>query len=379
MAIPREGSRDTGDGYLISNLPDWCVMPGGGGPIPFNISAIQGDDAGTAATVRQTGLRSHTSASLITHCTGDEPGQAGVSSGTIGSVCQPKTWSTTVRFEGNYAVRHNDEWYMNNKNTTGKLFYVENSNKYDPTPQVMRDATPDPVKPGQQYAQALPFVEPLIDTLGRVAPDELPPGTVEPPETITPPDTINPANDNTMGGPKGAPQEEAAPQGRPRPDAMPLPSPGNNRTSDKCPVYMIYFDPKSYHLSEYRNQLAMQQQVLNKKSSAQCASDIQYNNDPANKASNEQLANQARTDMRNKALQSGQDLTGLAAAHRLDTTAGGNPSDIAGMYDSSINSSIGWNWGPGGNRDEMLAYAKDAAKNNCPCRVILVAARAPYI
>lgn len=135
MATPREGSRDTGEGILVSSLPDWCRLPDGT-PVPFTICAIQGDDANTAASVRQTKLRSHTTASLIINCKGDEPGTGlGVRSNTVGSICQPKTWSKTVRIEGHHAVRHNDEWWMNNKNTFGKLFYVENVDTHDATPQ----------------------------------------------------------------------------------------------------------------------------------------------------------------------------------------------------------------------------------------------------
>lgn len=38
------------------------------------------------------------------------------------------------------------------------------------------------------------------------------------------------------------------------------------------------------------------------------------------------------------------ELQGLAATHRLDIIAGGNPSDISGMGDRSINSSMGSQW-----------------------------------
>jgi hypothetical protein len=114
-SLPLEGSRDTGEGILISIYPDVCLTPVGGVmvAIPYTIYAYQSDDANTAATVRQTSLRSHTSASIITHCYGDEAGTGGgVTSGTHNGVCEPKTWSSTVRFEGHGAVRHQDEWWM---------------------------------------------------------------------------------------------------------------------------------------------------------------------------------------------------------------------------------------------------------------------------
>jgi hypothetical protein len=38
------------------------------------------------------------------------------------------------------------------------------------------------------------------------------------------------------------------------------------------------------------------------------------------------------------------ELQGLAAIHRLDIIAGGNPSDISGLGDKRINSSLGSQW-----------------------------------
>jgi hypothetical protein len=132
-SLPLEGSRDTGEGILISIYPDVCLTPVGGVmvAIPYTIYAYQSDDANTAATVRQTSLRSHTSASIITHCYGDEAGTGGgVTSGTHNSICEPKTWSPTVRFEGHGAVRHQDEWWMNKRNTIGKLTYIKDQKEY---------------------------------------------------------------------------------------------------------------------------------------------------------------------------------------------------------------------------------------------------------
>ena len=53
-------------------------------------------------------------------------------SGTHNSVCEPKTWSPTVRFEGHGAVRHQDEWWMNKRNTVGKLAYIKDQKQYEP-------------------------------------------------------------------------------------------------------------------------------------------------------------------------------------------------------------------------------------------------------
>jgi hypothetical protein len=85
-----------------------------------------------------TGQRAHNIASLVTQCSGDAPGTGtGVVSGTVGSVCHPKSHSGSVRIRGAWAIRHNDEWYMNNRNTVGKLTYVRNTSPFEETPAVM--------------------------------------------------------------------------------------------------------------------------------------------------------------------------------------------------------------------------------------------------
>lgn len=127
MSIGREGSRDTAKGIIVSIYPDVCLAKKD--PVPFSIYAIQGEDANTAPTVRMTGQRAHNAGSLTTCCHGDEPGLAGVVSGTVGAVCEPKTWSPTVNIEGKPAVRHGDEWWMNCRNTTGKLCWIESPDK----------------------------------------------------------------------------------------------------------------------------------------------------------------------------------------------------------------------------------------------------------
>lgn len=139
MSIPREGSRDTGDGLIISTCPDVCKTPVGASvvPIPYSIWAKQNQTAeDVATTVFQTSDRSHKLGSLVTTCHGDEPGSAlGVKSGTVSDVCTPKTYAPEVRIEGKNAVRHDDEWWMNNRNTIGKLVYLKDT-------RVLSDADP---------------------------------------------------------------------------------------------------------------------------------------------------------------------------------------------------------------------------------------------
>lgn len=141
MSIPKEGSRDTGEGIIISLTPDICKTPVGSStpPIPYSVFAKQGDDANTAATVRMTGKRAHNMASVVTKTQGDAPGSAGgIKSGTTGAACHPKGHSASVNIQGKPAVRHSDEWYMNNKNTVGKLTYVKSTQEFEPTPATLQ-------------------------------------------------------------------------------------------------------------------------------------------------------------------------------------------------------------------------------------------------
>ena len=143
MSIPREGSRDTSRGIVISKYPDVCRSPTV--PVPYTIVGRQSDDAGTAATVRMTGQRAHKQSSIITQVSGDEPGTGlGVKSGTVGSVCHRKSHSASVRIEGEWATRHGDEWWMNNKNTIGKLTWVESTETFEPTPPFIQLAQVSP-------------------------------------------------------------------------------------------------------------------------------------------------------------------------------------------------------------------------------------------
>lgn len=145
MSASKEGSRDIGDGLIVCLTPDVCKTPVGSSllPVPYSITAKQADDANTESTVRMTGKRAHNMASLVTRCTGDQPGTGtGIKSGTVGSVCHPKGHSASVRIRGKWAVRHTDEWYMNKKNTIGKLTYVKSTETFKETPAVVLAKNP---------------------------------------------------------------------------------------------------------------------------------------------------------------------------------------------------------------------------------------------
>jgi hypothetical protein len=110
------------EGIIIAMFPDVCIVQQVS--VPFPLFAKQSDASGVTTTVKANGLGLHTKASIVTRCSGDEAGQSGIKSGTIGGVCQPKTWASNIVSQGNPVVRHNDEWWMNNKNTIGKLFWI---------------------------------------------------------------------------------------------------------------------------------------------------------------------------------------------------------------------------------------------------------------
>ncbi len=139
MSIPREGSREIGQGKVVSIAPDVCLTPIGSSmvPVPYALVAYQNiNPANMANSVRQTSLVSHVKSSLITKSFGDEPGTGGgVKSGTTGAECEPKTYSSTVRAEGRNMVRFEDEWWMNHKNTVGKLIYTDDLNRYSGPPE----------------------------------------------------------------------------------------------------------------------------------------------------------------------------------------------------------------------------------------------------
>lgn len=151
MTWPREGSREIDEGIIVSVPMDWCKSPTG--PVPYKIWAYQREAMNLADSVRQTDDRTHVKDSIILKCYGDEPGVGGgVISGTHNAECTPKTWSESVTAQGRNVVRHDDEWWMNHRNTWGQLNYTKDPNNY-PTPEV---AKIDPAMELERYVGPLP-------------------------------------------------------------------------------------------------------------------------------------------------------------------------------------------------------------------------------
>ena len=61
--------------------------------------------------------------------------------GPVGAVAEPKSHSATVRFEGKWAVRDLDRWWLNNRNTDAKLYWVESLEMFAPTPAIENTQT----------------------------------------------------------------------------------------------------------------------------------------------------------------------------------------------------------------------------------------------
>lgn len=191
----REGSRDTDEGIIVSVEPDMCWTPMGGSmvAVPYRIWARQQDVAAMANTVRQTSMRTHVKESLVLRCYGDEPGiGGGVISGTTGATCTPKTYSMTVFAEGRNVARHDDDWWMNNRNTFGKLYYIDDQKSYEePHPKTLESFLSSPKDSANLYqadvvgplGDFLPYVEPYVRPLV----EPRPPVTPGPEVTPTPP------------------------------------------------------------------------------------------------------------------------------------------------------------------------------------------------
>ena len=127
MATP-QAARKIDKAVVVSMAPDVCKTPVGGPPIPYNIIAKLDPSLEVSPNVRFTKCPAFTFSSYATTVLGDEPGIGlGVSSFTVGDKAEPITKSSSVRVNGNWVVRHDDLFHMNNKNTVGKLVYSKGS------------------------------------------------------------------------------------------------------------------------------------------------------------------------------------------------------------------------------------------------------------
>lgn len=106
-----------------STVPnDVCLTPQGDSivPVAYTNTGDAKDTSQGPTTVTTDGRMPMVKGALYSKSTGDEPGTCGgVRSGTRMSVCEFKTYSTNVKFEGRGVCRVGDELFHNKKNTSG--------------------------------------------------------------------------------------------------------------------------------------------------------------------------------------------------------------------------------------------------------------------
>jgi len=109
---------------VTSILPDVCITPNKkGSPVPFTITI---DLSGAASGSKNVNFNGEPAflydQSDTVKVKGDKPGKGkGVKSGTVGAKAEPITHSSSVLINGKPMVREDDLFFMNNKNTIGKL------------------------------------------------------------------------------------------------------------------------------------------------------------------------------------------------------------------------------------------------------------------
>jgi hypothetical protein len=171
---PREGLRDNGTARIVSLFPDICLTPRGKVmvPVPYNIHDIVEHDENFTPSVKFTGEKAMVFRSRTSHVHGNEQGTGGgIKSGTTPGECEPIGHASQLNAEGSPVIRHQDRFFMNNRNTIGEARFVKDTKTYkapedtDPVPgsiirasfsQTMTDAAPEPMIPGRLYAQAQP-------------------------------------------------------------------------------------------------------------------------------------------------------------------------------------------------------------------------------
>lgn len=143
----KEGTiRMAGMIIVRSTTPDVCLTPMGNSmvPMPYTITARFVLSVSLAETVRMKASATFVLRSCIPMCTGDERGVGGgIKSGTIMSKCEPVLYSTSVRAEKSWVVRHDDPFWMNNQNTLGKAIYAISGGPVEGASAELPEAAPD--------------------------------------------------------------------------------------------------------------------------------------------------------------------------------------------------------------------------------------------
>lgn len=350
---PREGSREIHDGIIVSEAMDWCKKDGA--IVPYRLWAKQIQAGNLANSVRQTDDRSHVAGSIVLVSHGDAPGASGINSGTNNAECTPKTWSETVRAENRNMVRHDDLWWMNHRNTYGRLTYVKDPNSY-PTidPQLIKARMQVADAGNQQYAQEF-FLRPTPwyapeEVLPRLGPRLVP---RIPPRLVPRP------------GPDPGPE--------PKPGPYP-PAPGLRVTG--CRSQLICFESGEYDEKEYRKQLKIQQDGINAKTACQNVADIarfDAQSEDQKKAQRRIADDYKKRTFLPQYLEAnpGTSMTNMNALHRIDMVAGGYEKDFAGVGDAGVNKSVGAEWPADSRKGQLIRYADEMCKKGCRMSVTL--------
>ena len=106
-------------GVSDATLPDVCLTPPSGAPVPYTNTAFSKDLArGTRSIAVDGGNPAATSLSAFAKSSGDEPGsRGGVASGTVGDEATFLSYSFDVKLEGRGAARLTDKMLHNAGNT----------------------------------------------------------------------------------------------------------------------------------------------------------------------------------------------------------------------------------------------------------------------
>lgn len=109
------------DAIVVCDRPDYCRSPKK--IVPYQIVGFHKQAVNVSPNVNFKKAPAMTTASRIPAVCGDEEGTAGINSGVVKGFCKPiANWSTTVKVNGYFVLRHNTKWEMNSSgagNTTG--------------------------------------------------------------------------------------------------------------------------------------------------------------------------------------------------------------------------------------------------------------------
>lgn len=124
----QETARENAIVMVFSITPDACYLPGGS-VAAFSIVANGTTAVNTCEDVRATSNHIMNMTSLFSTCQNDQPGVAGVASGTIGGICEPIENQCRVRAKGKHILRDGDIVWMNNRNCLGivKILFPKKS------------------------------------------------------------------------------------------------------------------------------------------------------------------------------------------------------------------------------------------------------------